>query len=109
MATDVTEWRCDRCEVTTSWMPESGSRGLPTTWAEENDAVFCLACRRALAGEAAIQAVGASTSREGRARARKAATIEFEIGRAADRPNGVIARACGTSPAVVARARQRLV
>lgn len=108
MATDAIEWRCDRCEVTARWMPESESFGLPSTWAEENDAVFCLACRRALAGEAAIQAVGTSTSLEGRARARKAATIEFEIGRAADRPNQVIARACGTSPAVVARARQRL-
>lgn len=89
-------------------MPESESFGLPTTWAEESDGVFCLACRRALAGEAAIQAVGTSTSVQGRARARKAATIEFEIGRDADRPDQVIARACGTSPAVVAQARQRL-
>jgi hypothetical protein len=101
-------WTCDRCDVTVRWMPGSESRDLPTTWIEEDDLVFCLSCRRALAGEAGIEAAGISMSVEDRARARRAATVEFEIDRDGDRPDRVIATACGTSPVVVARARQRL-
>lgn len=101
-------WRCDRCEVTVRWMPGSESRDPPTTWTEENDLVLCLACRRALAGEAGIEAAGPPMSVQDRARVRREATVEFEIGRDADRPDRAIAVACGTSSAVVARARERL-
>lgn len=100
-------WRCERCEVTVRWMPGCESRGLPTGWAEQNDIAFCLSCRRALAGEAGIEAAGTSQSAAAQARARRDATVEFEIGRDGDRSDQVIARACNTSSIVVARTRKQ--
>jgi hypothetical protein len=108
MVANLTSWTCDRCGVTVRWMPGCGSGELPEAWIEQDDVVLCLACRRALAGEAGVEAAGASLSPEGRVRLRKEATVEFEIDRDADRTDQIIARACGTSPATVTRARERL-
>ncbi len=103
MSATQTEWRCDRCEVTARWMA-GFERTLPSTWIVEDGLVHCLACRRALAGEAGIGEHAMTPA--GRVRARRDATVEFEIGRNAERSNQVIARACGTSAAVVAGARR---
>jgi hypothetical protein len=50
----------------------------------------------------------AATSREERVRLRRAALIEFEIGRAPEAPNRTIALACRTSTGAVASVRERL-
>lgn len=104
----VVSWTCGRCDVTVRWMPGHESGDLPESWIVVKEAVLCLACRRALAGDAGVELEGSSLSRADRVRVRKEATIEFEVGRDADRSDQVIARACGTSPAAVHRARERI-
>ena len=47
----------------------------------------------------------AASSREERARLRRTALIEFEIGRAPEAPNSAIALACRTSSGAVAAVR----
>ena len=89
-------------------MPTFEHTGLPAGWAPDGDQLFCLRCRRERAGESAVEAAGEEASGEERVRARKTGTVEFEILRDSERANGVIARCCGTSPAVIARARERL-
>ena len=101
-------WACDRCGVVARWMPTFEHTGLPAGWAPDGDQLFCLRCRRERAGESAVEAAGEEASGEERVRARKTGTVEFEILRDSERANGVIARCCGTSPAVIARARERL-
>jgi hypothetical protein len=107
MASGAIGWTCARCDVNVRWMPGFESRGLPMGWSGKHEVVFCLSCRRALAGETGVVASGEPPTAGNRARACRDATVEFEIGRDGDRPDQVIARACGTSPAVVARLRRR--
>jgi len=89
-------------------MPSFEHTGPPAGWAPDGDEFFCLRCRRERAGESAVEAAGEDASGEERVRARKIGTVDFEILRDGERANGVIARCCGTSPAVIARARERL-
>jgi hypothetical protein len=82
--------------------------GLPVNWTEADDCAYCLSCSRALAGEAALDSAPDSSSREERVRLRRDAVIEFEIGRAPDKPNRAIAQACRTSATAVASVRTAL-
>jgi hypothetical protein len=104
MAVLATSWSCARCAVSASRM-DGGSAELPDNWSGSGQKVFCLVCRRALAGEASIESAPADSSRQELALIRRTALIEFEIRRAPEAPNQMIARACRTSPAAVAAIR----
>jgi hypothetical protein len=99
---------CDGCTVTVRWMPGVEHDALPPNWVENERGTFCLHCRRALAAGAALDDAPEGTTREGRAKLRAAAVIEFEIKRSPDRANGEIAKGCRSSVAAVLRARKRL-
>jgi hypothetical protein len=89
-------------------MPSFEHSGTPINWALEGEELLCLRCRRDRAGEDAVAAAGEAASGAERVKARRTGTIDFEILRDGSRANGVIARCCGTSPAVIAKARERL-
>ncbi len=104
-----TTWTCARCEVTVSFAPEVERPRLPTTWAQENGDLYCLGCRREMAGEAGIAGAGGDDlSNERRLQVRSQARIEFEIRRDPERQDNQIAKACGTSTVSVRKARTRL-
>ena len=107
-STEVVAWTCVRCEVTARFMAGSEHRGLPADWTEEDGEIYCLGCRRVLAGEAAVAGDGTeSPTREQMIQLRKLGTLDFELIRDPDRPDGVIAHACHTSVPAVRKARQR--
>jgi hypothetical protein len=81
---------------------------LPESWVSSAEGDFCLTCRRHRAGEAALDAAPGDSDRDARTKLRRAGLIEFEVRRAPDRTDGSIAKACRTSAAAVAAARQRL-
>jgi hypothetical protein len=87
---------------------DGGETELPESWSRSDGETYCLSCSRALAGEAAMESAPASSSREERVRLRRTALIEFEIGRAPEATNGIIARACRTSGAAVQTVRSGL-
>ena len=100
-------WTCDRCGMTTGRI--DGDRSpLPESWASDVDGQFCLACRRERAAEAAQEAAPSDCDSNARAKLRRAGLIEFEVLRVPDHADNVIAKACHSSPSVVAAARQRL-
>jgi hypothetical protein len=80
---------------------------LPETWASSAAGRFCLGCRRERAGEEALEAA-ASEPRDARVRLRRTAIVEFEVRRTPEHADNAIAKACGSSAAVVAEARRRL-
>lgn len=83
---------------------------MPADWIEIDSELYCLGCRRVLAGEAAAEVGdGANATREQLLQLRKAGTLEFEIRRDPDRPDRAIARACRTSVPAVAKVRNRLL
>ena len=102
------DWTCSRCEVNVSWTAEVERPELPATWARDGDALFCLACRRDLAGEAALALLDTSVSAERRQQAESRARIEFEMKRRPEREDRRIAQACHTSVKAVKQARVRL-
>jgi hypothetical protein len=101
-------WTCARCQVTVSFSHEVERPRLPATWAKEDGELFCLACRRDLAGEAGLEGVDEDASSQKRQQIRSKARIEFEIQRDPDRSDNLIAKACGTSTVSVRKARGRL-
>jgi len=101
------KWTCDGCGVSAGRI-DGAPIPLPDAWANANGGHLCLVCRRERAAEAALDAAPDSTSRETRAKLRRAALIEFEVRRMPDHSNGVIAKACRSSVTAVAKARQRL-
>jgi hypothetical protein len=101
-------WTCARCQVTVSFSPEVKRPRLPTTWVKEDGVLYCLSCRREMAGEAGLVGVDENTPSQRRQQIRSQARIEFEIQRDPDRQDNVIAKACGTSTFSVRRARARL-
>jgi len=107
MAADAVRWSCARCGVSVGRMDGEPSL-LPQSWSRSEGQVLCLTCSRAQAGEAAMETVPDSVSREDRVRLRRTALIEFEIDRAPEAPNATIARACRTSSAAVAAVRDEL-
>lgn len=105
---DAVRWSCARCGVSAGRI--DGTRAdMPSCWTSSESGTFCLSCRRALAGEAAIESAPADTSREDLARVRRRALVEFEIRRSPDAPNRTIAQACRTSAMAVAAIRKALI
>jgi hypothetical protein len=102
------DWTCDRCEVAVSWMADAERPELPGTWIREGDALYCLACRRERAGEAALVGLDLETSAERRRQVESRARIEFEMKRRPEREDNRIAKACHTSVKAVQQARVRL-
>ena len=101
-------WTCTRCEVTVSFAPDFKNTGLPATWAEEDGELYCLSCRRDMAGEAGLEGVDEDVPNQKRLQIRSHARIEFEIKRDPTREDNRIAKACGTSTFAVRKARARL-
>jgi hypothetical protein len=107
-ATRAAEWVCTRCGMTSRWTRGLAGADAPPNWACTDDgAYYCLACRRELAVEAALEDAG-DAGIEARAKLRSSAVVEFEITRDPDRTEGEIARAARTSIGAVRKARKRL-
>jgi hypothetical protein len=102
------KWRCERCDVTISYMPGHERKGPPAGWETKSSKSYCLRCRRAEAADAAIERAPANTTREERAKIRATAVLEFEILRDPDRPNGEIAKVVRCSVPAVLKSRRRL-
>jgi uncharacterized Zn finger protein (UPF0148 family) len=101
-------WTCTRCEVTVSFSPDVEDKGLPETWIEKDGDLYCLSCRRDMAGDASLEGVDEDVSSQKRLQIRSHARIEFEIKRDPSREDNRIAKACGTSTFAVRKARARL-
>jgi hypothetical protein len=101
-------WTCARCQMTVSFTSEIENPRLPTTWVREDGELYCLACRRDMAGEAGLEGVDEDAPSQQRQQIRSQARIEFEILRDPERQDNKIAKACGTSTVAVRRARDRL-
>jgi hypothetical protein len=101
-------WTCAKCEMTLSWMPGVEKPKLPTTWAKENGLLYCLACRRDMAGDAGVEELAEDASNDERSKTRSRARIDFELQREPDRQDNRIANSCHTSIAAVRKARDRL-
>jgi hypothetical protein len=102
------DWTCTRCDVTVSWMAEVERPDLPGTWVKEDDDLYCLACRRERAGEAALVGLDEATSAERRRQIESRARIDFEMRRRPEREDNRIAKACHTSVKAVQQSRVRL-
>jgi hypothetical protein len=94
--------------MTVSFAPDVERPRLPTTWARDNGELYCLACRRDMAGEAGLEGVDEDAPSQQRQQIRSQARIEFEINRDPERQDNQIAKACGTSTVAVRKARARL-
>lgn len=101
-------WTCARCQMTLSWTADARHPELPSSWAREDGAFYCLACRRDRAGEASVDGLPADAPVAIRQRARFDARIDFEIQRDPARPDSRIAKACRTSTLAIRKARTRL-
>ncbi|MFN8216869.1 MAG: hypothetical protein U0R71_09770 [Solirubrobacterales bacterium] len=101
------KWTCAECGVSVS---RAGGElvPMPETWVIADDDTFCLLCRRERAARAALDSAPADCGLEERAKLRRAALIEFEVKRRPSHGNGEIAKACRSSVAAVAAARERL-
>jgi hypothetical protein len=102
------DWTCARCEVTVSWMAEVERPELPATWIEEDGELYCLACRRERAGEAALARLDKTVSPRRRGQIESRARIEFEMRRRPETQDARIAKSCRTSIKAVKQARVRL-
>jgi hypothetical protein len=102
------DWTCARCEMTVSFAPDVKRPRLPTTWAREDGLLYCLACRRDMAGEAGLEGVDEEVPSGKRLQIRSQARIAFEINRDPKSPDSQIAKACRTSTMAVRKARVRL-
>jgi hypothetical protein len=100
-------WSCGGCGVSASRIDGVPAK-LPESWESTADGEFCLGCRRQRAAEAALDRAPADSGRDARASLRRAGLIEFEVRRTPERTNGTIARACRSSAAAVAAARERV-
>src|SRR3954454_2049118 len=102
------DWTCARCEVKVSWTAEVERPALPATWITEGDDIYCLACRRERAGEAALVGLDEATSAERRHQVESRARIDFEMKRRPEHRDARIAKACHTSIKAVQQSRVRL-
>ena len=102
------DWTCARCEMTVSFSPEVERPRLPATWAREDGLLYCLSCRREMAGEAGLEGVDEDTPGAKRIQISSQARITFEINRDPERPDNQIAKVCRTSTVAVRKARARL-
>jgi hypothetical protein len=94
--------------MTVSFADQVKRPRLPTTWSREDGLLYCLSCRREMAGDAGVDGIEEGTSNEKRLQLRSQARIEFEIHRDPERPDNQIAKACRTSTVAVRKARSRL-
>ena len=101
-------WTCNRCGVTTRYLPGHEPGGPPSGWSVDDGDTHCLTCRRDLAAEAAYDHAGPDMTREDRAKLRARGRIDFEIGRDPERTNGEIAKSLGCSVPAVVKARREL-
>ena len=101
-------WTCTRCDVTVSFSPDVVDTGLPSTWSQEDGELYCLSCRRDMAGEAGLEGLDEDMPNQKRLQIRSHARIEFEIKRDPTREDNRIAKACGTSTVSVRKARARM-
>jgi hypothetical protein len=101
------DWTCDRCKVTTSWTADTERPALPGTWIKEGDELYCLACRRERAGEAALVGLEEAPA-DKRHKVETRGRVEFEMRRRPEREDNRIAKACHTSVKTVQQARVRL-
>lgn len=108
MIEPTADWTCDRCQVTVSWMADVERPELPGTWIREGDELYCLACRRERAGEAALVGLEEDTTAKRRGQIESRARIEFEMKRRPENADSRIAQACHTSIKAVKQARVRL-
>lgn len=104
---EVRERTCARCEMTTRWIPADKREKVPANWIVKNGQSYCLACRRELAVDDALEELGDEAPAQ-RAKIRSQAVVEFEIRRDPDRRDGDIARAARCSVMAVSKARKRL-
>ncbi len=104
----VADWTCNRCQVTVSWMAEIERPAIPATWIKDGDELYCLGCRREMAGEAAVAGLDLEASADSRKRAQSRARIDFEMKRCPDRLDNRIAQVCHTSVKAVKESRVRL-
>ena len=74
---------------------------------QEDGRLYCLSCRREMAGEAGLEGVDEDTPNQERQQIRSHARIEFEIKRDPERADNEIAKACRTSTFAVRKARAR--
>ena len=101
------DWTCTRCEVTVSWMAEVDRPALPGTWIEKDGELYCLGCRREMAGEAGLVGLE-DESAERRRKAESRARIDFEMKRRPEAQDSRIAKVCHTNIRAVKQARVRL-
>ena len=102
------DWTCSRCEVTVSWTAEAERPELPGTWIKDGDHLYCLGCRREMAGEAAVAGLDLEATAERRRQAAARGRIDFEMKRRPERQDNRIANACHTSLKAVQASRVRL-
>jgi len=102
----ASKWTCAQCGVSVSRI-DGEPTPFPATWASSAEGLHCLGCRRERAADAGVEAAGDSPVAV-RAKLRRTALIEFEVGRTPDHTDGAIAKACRTSVSTVAKARSRL-
>jgi hypothetical protein len=107
MTAGAVRWSCAHCEVSVGRVDGEPTE-LPETWTRSEGLAFCLSCSRVRAGDAALDAAPATSSREDRLRLRRQALIEFEIDRSPSAPDRTIALACKTSTSAVAAVRDEL-
>lgn len=106
--TATVDWTCARCEVTVSWMADVERPELPATWVEQGGELYCLGCRRDMAGEAGVAAAPEDATGPELTRIRSRARIAFELKRKPDRQDNRIAKACNSSIDAVRQERARL-
>jgi hypothetical protein len=94
--------------MTVSFRSDVEDTSLPSTWTEQDGVLYCLSCRREMAGEAGLEGVDDGAPSQERQKIRSRARIEFEIERDPGRPDNEIAKACRTSTFSVRKARARL-
>jgi hypothetical protein len=80
----------------------------PANWEELAGTMYCLGCRRKLAGEARAALMSEGDPPRDRLRADAEGRIEFELIRMPDRCDTRIARTCGTPVMLVKQVRERL-
>jgi hypothetical protein len=102
------DWTCARCEVKVSWTAEVERPALPATWVRDGDELYCLGCRREMAGEAALAGLDEGATAERRHQVESRGRIDFELKRRPERENNRIAKSCHTSVKAVQKARVRL-
>jgi len=81
---------------------------LPVGWSDQDGVLYCLGCRREVAGEEGAATVSDGATLDDQRKASSIGRIEFEMRRDPDQGDTRIARSCRTSVAAVRRVRERL-